>query len=174
MGRPDFQSRGPQIPIFKGFGDLWMEKRCAPKTPNSTTTDLTPTLRARKNQQTRKHKNKILTGLSRDYPGTVPGISRPFPEISWEFCLCVSLSSPEKGIHINNLTPTHFRDNPAKLFMFIGFFFFPDICGPLNLHRSSSLYKKPRQSRPEALLEGFKNFRVSEFSGTFPPPPHTF
>ena len=61
--------------------------------------------------------------------GTVPGLSRPFPEISWEFCLCVSLFlfmcfpfSQEKGKHINNLTPTHFRDNPAKLFMFIGFF----------------------------------------------------
>ena len=32
------------------------------------------------------------------------------------------------------------------------------------------LYKKnPRQSRPEALLEGSKNFRESAFSGTFPP-----
>ena len=45
LGRPDFQSRGPQIPIFKGFGDLWTENRGAPKTPNSTTTDLTPHLR---------------------------------------------------------------------------------------------------------------------------------
>ena len=35
------------------------------------------------------------------------------------------------------------------------------------------LYKNPRQSRPEALLEGSKNFRESAFSGTFPPP-HTF
>ena len=33
---------------------------------------------------------------------------------------------PGKGKHINNLTPTHFRDNPAKLFMFIGFFLLPD------------------------------------------------
>ena len=41
LGRPDFPSRGPQIPIFKGFGDLWTEHRGAPKTPNSTTTDLT-------------------------------------------------------------------------------------------------------------------------------------
>ena len=64
----------------------------------------------------------MFTGLSRDYPGTVPGLCRPFPEISWEFCLCVSLFRQEKGKHINNLTPTHFRDNPAKLFMFIGFF----------------------------------------------------
>ena len=42
LGRPDFQSRGPPIPIFEGFGDLWMENRGAPKAPNSTTTDLTP------------------------------------------------------------------------------------------------------------------------------------
>ena len=35
------------------------------------------------------------------------------------------------------------------------------------------LYKNPRQSRPEALLEGSKNFRESAFSGTFSPP-HTF
>ena len=54
----------------------------------------------------------------RDYPGTIPGLSRPFPAISWEFCLCVSLFPQEKGKHINKLTPTHFRDNPAKLFMF--------------------------------------------------------
>ena len=45
MGRPDFQSRGPQIPVFKGFWDLWTESRGALKTPNSTTTDLTPHLR---------------------------------------------------------------------------------------------------------------------------------
>ena len=55
-------------------------------------------------------------------PGIIPGLSRPLPEISWEFCLCVSLFPQEKGKHINTLTPTHFRDNPAKLFMFIGFF----------------------------------------------------
>ena len=70
--------------------------------------------------------NKNFKGLSRDYPGTVPGLSRPFPEISWEFCLCVSLFPQEKGKHINNLTPTHFQDNSAKLFMLIGFFA-PDI-----------------------------------------------
>ena len=35
------------------------------------------------------------------------------------------------------------------------------------------LYKNPRQSRPEALLEGSKNFRESAFSGTFSAP-HTF
>ena len=35
LGHPDFQSRGPQIPIFKGFGDLWTENRCAPKNAKS-------------------------------------------------------------------------------------------------------------------------------------------
>ena len=35
------------------------------------------------------------------------------------------------------------------------------------------LYKNPRQSRPEALLEGSKIFRESAFSGTFSSP-HTF
>ena len=35
------------------------------------------------------------------------------------------------------------------------------------------LYKNPWQSRPEALLEGSKNFRESAFSGTFSSP-HTF
>ena len=31
------------------------------------------------------------------------------------------------------------------------------------------LYKNPRQSRPEALWEGSKNFRESAFSGILPP-----
>ena len=35
------------------------------------------------------------------------------------------------------------------------------------------LYKNPRQSRPEPLLEGSKNYRESAFSGTFSSP-HTF
>ena len=42
LGRPNFQSRGPLIPNFKEFWDLWTGNRGAPKTPNSTTTDLTP------------------------------------------------------------------------------------------------------------------------------------
>ena len=42
--------------------------------------------------------------------------------------MCFPLFPKEKGKHINNLTPTHFRDNPAKLFMFIGFLA-PDRCG---------------------------------------------
>ena len=98
-----------------------------------------------KNQSTRKHMNKIFTGLSRDYPGTVPGPSRPFPEISWELGLCVSLFPQEKGKHINNLTPIHFRDNPAKLFMFFGF------CSPpTNLchFRSWGSHPRPELRRP--------------------------
>ena len=35
-GAPVISHRGPQIPIFKGFWDLWTENRGAPKTPNST------------------------------------------------------------------------------------------------------------------------------------------
>ena len=45
LGRPNFSPEVPKIPIFKGFWDLWTENRGAPKTPNSTTTDLTPHLR---------------------------------------------------------------------------------------------------------------------------------
>ena len=36
--------------------------------------------------------------------------------------MCFPFSQEISGKHINNLTPTHFRDNPARLFMFIGFF----------------------------------------------------
>ena len=45
FGVPRFSVQRPQIPIFKEFWDLWTENRGAPKTPNSTTTDLTPHLR---------------------------------------------------------------------------------------------------------------------------------
>ena len=59
-----------------------------------------------------------MNKCSRDYFGTVPGtLPASFPEISWAFCLCVSLSPQQKGKHINNLTTTHFRDNPAKLWV---------------------------------------------------------
>ena len=52
LGRPDFPARGPQIPIFKGFWDLWPENRGAPKTPISTTTDSTPHLRPSDSSET--------------------------------------------------------------------------------------------------------------------------
>ena len=44
-GAPRFSVQRSQNPIFKGFWDHWTENRGAPKTPNSTTTDLTPHLR---------------------------------------------------------------------------------------------------------------------------------
>ena len=44
---------------------------------------------------------------------------------------------------------------------------------PSGVSALSFMYKNPRQSRPEALLEGSKNFRESAFSGTFSSP-HTF
>ena len=40
-GTPIFSPEAPNT-CFKGFWDLWMESRGAPKTPNSTTTDPTP------------------------------------------------------------------------------------------------------------------------------------
>ena len=59
----------------------------------------------------------MFRGLSRDYPGTVPACSGDFLGILF---MCFPFFQ-EKGKHINKMTPTHFRDNPAKLFMFIGF-----------------------------------------------------
>ena len=41
---------------------------------------------------------------------------------------------------------------------------------PSGVSALFSCTKNPRQSRPEALLRGPKNFRESAFSGTFPPP----
>ena len=66
LGRPDFPSRGPQIPIFKGFWGLWTENRGAPKTPNSTTTDLTPHLRPSEDFlsiELRKRKRKKISRI---------------------------------------------------------------------------------------------------------------
>ena len=68
-----------------------------PRRENKKRSEKRPPIGPGKNQQTRKHINKIFTGLPQDYPGTVAGQSRPFPEISWEFCLCVSLFPQEKG-----------------------------------------------------------------------------
>ena len=47
FGAPRFSVRWglPKYLFLKGFGDLCKENRGAPKTPNSTTTDLTPHLR---------------------------------------------------------------------------------------------------------------------------------
>ena len=42
FGAPRFSVQRSQDPLKKVFGDLWTENWGAPKTPNSTTTDLTP------------------------------------------------------------------------------------------------------------------------------------
>ena len=44
-GAPILSPEVPKYLFLKGFGDLWTENRGAPKTPNSTTTDLAPHLR---------------------------------------------------------------------------------------------------------------------------------
>ena len=41
-GAPSFSPEVPKYLFLKGFGGLWTENRGAPKTPNSTTTDLIP------------------------------------------------------------------------------------------------------------------------------------
>ena len=70
-----------------------------------------------------KHINKIFTGLSRDYPGTDPGRSRPFPEISWEFCLCVSLFPHEKRETHEQFDPHPFPGQSREVvYVFTGFF----------------------------------------------------
>ena len=51
FGAPRFSVQRSETPIFKGFGDLWTENRGAPKTPNSTATDLTPHLRPSDSQK---------------------------------------------------------------------------------------------------------------------------
>ena len=45
LGGPDFQPRGPQTLLFKGFWDLWTKSRGAPKTRKPTTTHPTPHFR---------------------------------------------------------------------------------------------------------------------------------
>ena len=53
--------------------------------------------------------------------------------------------SQEKGKHINNLTHTHFRDNPAKLFMFIGFFLSRPVWLGLSGRNSGKIPERPRK-----------------------------
>ena len=49
---------------------------------------------------------KLFMGLSQEYPWIVPGLSRHFPEISWEFCFCVSLFTKKRA------TPKQFDPYP--------------------------------------------------------------
>ena len=67
--------------------------------------------RARKtNKKTHKHN---FTGLSQNYPATVPGLSRHFSEMFREICLCISLFAQEKKSNTwTKLTPIRSRDNP--------------------------------------------------------------
>ena len=55
----------------------------------------------------------------------VPGLSRHFPEMSAKFVYVFPFFFLffhwKTGKHITNLTPTHFQDDPEKLFMFIVF-----------------------------------------------------
>ena len=64
------------------------------------------------------HKQKF-TGLSQDYPGTVPAFSWDFPGILLKLCLFPCF--PRKRQYINKFDP-HSRDHAETLFMFIGFF----------------------------------------------------
>ena len=57
-------------------------------------------------------------GLSREYSGTVPAFSSDF----LRFSVYAFPSFPKKRQHINKFDPACSRDNPEKLFMFIGFF----------------------------------------------------
>ena len=92
--------------------------------------------------------------------------------------LCDTLALPQfiRGRHggggkrrgVENLT----NDTPPKK----GFWTPPPTVRfppPSGVSALFFLYKNPRQSRPEALFEGSKNFRESAFSGTFSSP-HTF
>ena len=68
------------------------------------------------NKKKRKQKvDGIVPGLSLDCPGI-------FPEISREILFVFSLYFQETGNEQTNLTPTHSRDNPEKMFMFISLF----------------------------------------------------
>ena len=57
-----------------------------------------------------------------NFHGIIPGLSRPFPEISWDFCLCVSHFSQEKRKHVNNLTPPISGTIPRSCLCLLVFF----------------------------------------------------
>ena len=66
--------------------------------------------------------NNSFKGLSRDYPGTVPGLSRHFLEMSWEFCLCVSLFPQEKATHKQIWSPPVLGTIPKSCLCVLVFF----------------------------------------------------
>ena len=59
-----------------------------------------------------------------NFHGTVPGLSRPFPEISWEFCLCVSLFPHEKGKTHKQFDPHPFPGQSREV-AYVYCFFLP-------------------------------------------------
>ena len=70
-----------------------------------------------------------MVKFSRDCPGIIPGLSRdcprPFPEISWEFCLCVSLFFPGKrGKTHKQFDPHPFPGQSREVVYVYWFFFF--------------------------------------------------
>ena len=75
--------------------------------------------------------------------------------------MCFPFSSG-KGEHINNLTPTHFRDNPTKLFMFIVFFLPRIFCG--EFWRSRLKFSSEFWALRVSWVAKFKGDRNSENS----------
>ena len=66
-------------------------------------------------------KNNNKKTHKQNFHGTVPGLSRHFPEISWEFCLCVSCFPKENDKHINKFDPHPFPGQSRK-FVYIYLF----------------------------------------------------
>ena len=77
-GAPIFSPEVPKYLFLKGFWDLSTENRGAPKTPNSTTTDLTPHLRP--SEMYRRHKWEAHCGTNgRRTAVQIGGVLRRFP-----------------------------------------------------------------------------------------------
>ena len=87
LGRPDFQSSGPQIPIFRRLRDLWTENRGAPKTPNPTTTDPTPHSRPSETKGREPLKVRDSRVIPRGCMGCVDGShSKRWAPSHWRSC----------------------------------------------------------------------------------------
>ena len=117
MGHPDFASFYGKMHIFQDFGQTWGAAKTAIPTTTHPIPHLTPSEFLGK-KKTWKGDEVTKTQFSRDcpdYPVRFPGnYVYVFP-------------SQEEGQHINKFdTPTNSRDNPKKLFMFIGFLL-PDL-----------------------------------------------
>ena len=64
----------------------------------------------------KKHINRHFTGTIPDCPGTVPAF---WGEISWEFCLCVSLFVHNKGQHTNKFDPHPFPGQSREVVLYL-------------------------------------------------------